>query len=582
MFDTLNINDQYCAGGGSWRILDRILIILILVLAVVYILLVSKTNINWDEFLYLSKIYDYQVGRAVAPVQSFYIHFFGWLTNIKGWEMEQIIAARFIQLIILFCCMGLIYDISRRVFFRTGALLTVFLALSFTDVIRHGFSFRADPICLFFFLLSLFLLFKGRISSAIIAGLSLAISFLISIKTIFYIPTIISFLIIALYTSKDRMQVLKIALVFVFCSICWVAILYLSHSQMLTNSFSKLPSSLMKGQAIIAGAGSKVFMIGAFSPRSASISRSLLENPGTWFVVLFGTFFSLTKLFSSQYRWRYGFIFAFALPLCSLLFYRNAFSYYFVFIIPPALIISGVYTEIAAYYEKQGRNNFVVILILGPIIIASVNAVNLISYQLEDQIQAQRELITLVHKLFPEPVPYIDRNRMIASFPNAGFWMSTWGLEAYRQRGVPIMRSRLEKYQPQFLITNTPVLRINDDKWFGQNKSIYRLLDEDYIILKENFVPHWGVLYVPGKRFEQLNEIRTQVFEILIEGKYTVEADGELMLDGRRVMPGEVVSLSKGQHRIETIGAHSVVLRWGVHLYRPEKPPSEKPIYTKL
>ncbi len=582
MFDTLNINGQYCDDTVFWRILNRILIILILVLTVVYIFFIFRTNINWDEFLYLSKIYDYKAGRPVAPTQSFYIHFFGWLTNIKGWEIEQIIAARLVQVIILFCCMGLLYSISCRFFSKTGALFTVFLAFSFTDIIRHGFSFRADPICLFFFLLSLFLLFKGGIISAIMAGLSLALSFLISIKTIFYIPTIVAMLIIAFYSSKDRKHVIKICLTFAFSSMCWILILYSLNSHMLANNLSELSSILIKGKAIIASAGSKVLWTGKFFPRSTNIFRSLLENPGTWFVVLLGTFVSIAHLFTSQYRSRYCFILTFVLPLCSLVFYRNAFSYYFVFIMPPALIISGVYIEIASHYEKQGSKSFVVIFILVPIFITTANAINLIGHQFEDQIHPQRELISLVHRLFPEPAPYIDRNRMIGSFPNAGFWMSTWGLEAYRQRGVPVMRLLIEKHQPQFLIANSPVLRINDEEWFGQNKSIYRLLDEDYIVLKENFVAHWGVLYVPGKRFKQLNQKREHVFEVLIEGQYTVEADGELMIDGRRVMPGEVVSLPKGQHRIETIGAHSVVLRWGDHLYRPEKTPSDKPIYTGL
>ena len=487
-----------------------------------------------------------------------------------------------IQLIILFFCMGLLYAISRRIFSKTGALLTVFLAISFTDIIRHGFSFRADTICLFFFLLSIFFLFKGGITSAGMAGLSLAISFLVSIKTVFYIPTILAFLVIAFYLSRDRKHVVKICLVFAFCSICWISLLYSLHNYMLTSRLSNLSSAVTKGQAIIASAGSKVLWTGKFFPRSAYIIRSLLENPGTWLVMLLGTFTSVVYLFTSRYRWRYGIIFAFILPLGTLLFYRNAFPYYFVFILPPALIISGVYVEISVYYNKQGRTKFAMILILVPVIIAIINSAKLIGHQLEDHIQPQRELIALVHRIFPEPVPYIDRNRMIASFPSAGFWMSTWGLEGYRKRGVPVMRSLLERNQPRFLIANSPVLRIDDEKWFGQNKSVYRLLDEDYNILKENFILHWGALYVPGKSFDRLSKGKKQIFKILIEGKYTVEADGALMIDSSRAMPGEVLSLAKGQHMIETIGAHSVVLRWGDHLYRPQMTPSSQPIYTGL
>ena len=584
MSSMLNISDPCCDYTLFEHIINRILILLILVFAVVYIFLIFRTNINWDEFSFLSRIYNYQNGRPVGTLQSFYVHLFGWLTNIKGWEIEQIISARFIQLIILFSCMGLLYAISRRFFSVTEALLTVFLVLSYTDIIRHGFSFRYDPICLFFFLLSLYLMLKGKIISAVFAGLFLSLSFLTSIKTILYLPTIVALFVISIHSSKNRKQTIKIYLIFAFCSICWLSILYLWHSYMLSNTVLKLrlPQNLMKVEASISAAGSKVLWTGKFFPRSTFIFRSFLENSGTWFVIISGFFLSIIHLFSSQDRKRYSMVLSFILPLSSLLFYRNAFSYFFVFIIPPALIISGVYFELSKYYKKQGHTNFAIILVLAPVIIATVNSAKLINYRLKDHIQSQRELITLIHKIFPEPVPYIDRNGMIASFPSVGFFMSTWGIEDYRKKNIPIMRSILEKQQPKFLIADTPILRIDDERWFGQDKSIYRLLDKDYNILKKNFIPQWGALYVPGKSFNQLSKGKMQMFEILIEGKYTVEADKDINIDGKHVVPGEVVLLTKGQHRIESAEDQSVVLRWGANLYRPNKSPSKRIIYVGL
>ena len=46
MFDTLNHDGQYCDGQVFLHFSDRILIISILVLAVIYIFLLFKTNIN--------------------------------------------------------------------------------------------------------------------------------------------------------------------------------------------------------------------------------------------------------------------------------------------------------------------------------------------------------------------------------------------------------------------------------------------------------------------------------------------------------------------------------------------------------
>ena len=58
---------------------------------------------------------------------------------------------------------------------------------------------------------------------------------------------------------------------------------------------------------------------------------------------------------------------------------------------------------------------------------------------LANQQRQQKETLDLVHRLFPEAVPYIDRCSMVSTFPKVGFFMSSLGMRFYHERGEPIM-----------------------------------------------------------------------------------------------------------------------------------------------
>ena len=41
----------------------------------------------------------------------------------------------------------------------------------------------------------------------------------------------------------------------------------------------------------------------------------------------------------------------------------------------------------------------------------------------------QRAVVAAVHRIFPEPVPYLDHGGVMASFPKVNFFMSSWGVD---------------------------------------------------------------------------------------------------------------------------------------------------------
>ena len=101
----------------------------------------------------------------------------------------------------------------------------------------------------------------------------------------------------------------------------------------------------------------------------------------------------------------------------------------------------------------------------------------------------------------------------------------------------------------------------------------YPLFEEDFATLRDNYVHHWGTLYVAGKRLALSAEPMS--FEILIPGRYTLESAGEVLIDGQSYPAGSTLALTAGAHTIEglEVGLGEVVLRWGEDLYRPAAPP---------
>jgi hypothetical protein len=561
---------------------NNILFTLIAILCVSYVLLVPKININWDEFLYLSKIYNYESGRSLSAIQTIYIHFFGWLRNIPGNEVSQIIAARYVYLGIFFVCLFVIYTISRRMSSKTGAFFTVFLILSYTDVIRHGYSFRADLLCVFLFLIAILFLFNNKLPIIILSSLSISLCFLVSIKAIFYIPTLLFIILIFILNRENKAETIKSVCVFIVLSLLFTIVLYYTHAYLVSQNISAFSEIAEQSQKKIVSSGRKVFWTGQFFPRRFYIERSLVENVANWFVIFAGIVFIAKRFFIQRFCDTECALIGFSLPLFSLLFYRNAFPYYFVFLIPFGLLIANAYINELLKYLKKRRKLFAICLFFVPVIFSSLSAAKIVLSLGTDKTIAQREILDVVHRMYPMPVPYIDRNRMISSFPNVGFWMSTWGLEEYRQQGLPVMQTILQKEQPQLLIANSPVLQIYSNKWFGENKSVYRLLDEDYLTLRNNFIPHWGLIYIPGKYFQFGSTEKERLFDIIIEGQYTVECKDIVSIDGKILETGRVVYIEKGEHLINGMENATVILRWGNHLYRPDKLPVNAPIYTGL
>ena len=543
-------------------------------------------NINWDEFFYLSQIYQAEQGLLPSAWQTLHVRVFGWLTQLPGNEIDQILAARIVMATIGAFTACLIFALAREFFGATAALCALLLYSAYAQVVVHGFSFRADPICAFLLLLSFYLLLRSDKGPALLlplAAVPMATAALFSIKSGLFVP---AFAIVFLleFSRGPKSRAFARAGTFGLCVLIAMGLFYLYHKSQLASAGGGAPAADQTA-AFLEASGRKTIFQATFLPRLPSFMNTVVQNAITWAVLLLsalGLFVSLLWQNSAEALRRTVIALAWFTPLLSVLFYRNAFPYFYVFLLPAAcLVLAAGLRWLLVRSTTPGLHRTLLIAILAAT--AASGGVKILQHRTDEQ-QVQRLHIEAVHKMFPEPVRYIDRNAMISSFPKVGFFMSTWGIEGYRQENRPIMRDLLTRDRPRLLIANTPVLAIDHPEWFGQANSVYRLLDEDYLTLADNFVHHWGRIFVPGKQFKSYRlKAREQEFEILIDGPYQLEAAGPMRIDGQVFEPGAVVELTPGPHRIalaEPDMEGPAVLRWGRDLYRPDAPEPAQRIYT--
>jgi len=206
--------------------------------------LLFSININWDEFCFLSRIYDYLRGDSVKTLQTFYVHFFTWLPSIAISEIDQITGGRQVMYGLSIGSSVSLWLIGRRLMNSAGALFAVCCSLSFSYYQHHGSSFRFDSILVFLFLLSIALLlesnrFKG---SLILVSLLIASCFLISMKAVFFIPTWgVILLLRNSLTANNKVfgwKNLKLCFQYVIAVGLWGALLFFLHKLSLPATVS--------------------------------------------------------------------------------------------------------------------------------------------------------------------------------------------------------------------------------------------------------------------------------------------------------------------------------------------------------
>jgi hypothetical protein len=552
--------------AAAERWIDLAALGLVMAVAALHLPLIFRINIGWDEFRFLSDVYAYRRGDLANALQTFHVHFFRWLPHIGGNEIHQVIAARGVFYLLLVGSSGFIYLIARAAMARAPALFAVLVFLSYSEVIGYGTTFRYDGLSVFLLLGSLALVVRRvRSPMAVMAAAGLAaLALMVTIKSLFYLPTIGLVLIIGAAGEKWQEKVGRV-LAFLGALVALSVTLFVIHNAL-------LPAATVTDSVgmIHWVAPTGVRLVDPF-PQAGYLLRGVVANLSTWMLFAAGILVLLIRYRNGSSSPQTLVPLALLIPLGSLVIYRNAFPYYYVFLMPVGAIVAAVpVADLVRTGESRAR------LAAATIVVAILLGFGM-HYRdhFRDETGAQRQLVDTVHRMFPDPVAYVDPSSMIASFPKVGFFMSHWGLEHYHRTAQPIFEDLLLEHQPLFLLANYPLWLDEGDP----DDQARRLLPADVKVLRDNYIQHWRTIHVAGKHLWAPDNEWTEA-QIMIPGPYTVEAESPIRIDDGIYAPGDVVLLGQGPIRLRSVnGSVEVKLRWGEALYRPTDSPRAEPVF---
>ncbi len=531
-----------------------------------HVALRGRLNLNWDEFNYLSKIHKAARGDLSRATQTFHVRLFSWLPSVSVNEVEQILTARWVMLAMLATAAVSLFLLGRRLIGTVGGLFAVLSTLTFSSVLRHGDSFRYDPILAAAFLGAAcrMILRPGDARAAAAAGAVMALASLVSIKALLYAPSLGAALVL-LYVFSDRdRRVLSQGAAFVGTWAAVAAVLYGLHAWGLSSDVS--------GDAAVFGlAAQRLFVFDKPFPQLSDLTLTLQWDTAFWALLALGAATALADaLHLSGPARRDGLLLlTLAAPLGAVAVYRNSFPYFFVCVVPGASLLCGAAAaRVEALLSRRALLGVAVLAMMSGAL--TYNGWRFWTLNQGDAVAGQRRVLDAIHEVFPEPVPYLDRCAMVSAYPMVGPFMSTFTMSNYRARKEPILEEILRTRRPRFVLAN--ISGLNLARPWKKTKKTYRYLRADHDLLRAHYVRHWGPLWVAGKRFAKVGP-SAQPFDLLIGGPHTVEAGrgGRVEIDGRPADTGSVVELEAGRHTLSrSRGAGAVTLRHGDHLPRPK------------
>jgi hypothetical protein len=253
-------------------------------------------------------------------------------------------------------------------------------------------------------------------------------------------------------------------------------------------------------------------------------------QPLSWSLIAIGTVIALVR--------RNFAVATLALALLPIAFYRNAFPYYYVVMLAPAVILAGYALQEIMVVVRSRTNTWVASSLLVAIWLGLLyQGIGKVNRLLVDDQVIQQSLISGIHGIFPEPVNYVDRCGMISSFRKVNFFMSTWGMENYRASGVPFMPDAIRNSRPAFVLVNTGALN-------PANRGPGGLLPEDAELVDRYYPTYWGPVRVAGAR-AVLKGSAAGRLDVPFADEYRVFASQPVLIDGVLRENGSVVRVSE-------------------------------------
>ncbi|MDN3645897.1 hypothetical protein QWY75_06735 [Pontixanthobacter aestiaquae] len=500
--------------------------------------LLFAKSVNWDEFFHFSQIHASLRGEPVQWLQTPHVYLFSLVPSLPGSPIDHILLTRILILPFAVVTCLAIYDIARRFADEQSAALAALAFAGGGNVFMHAFALRADMIAAALLTGALWILIT-RSRSIIWVGAAAAlcgIAAIATIKSVLYAPALIA---AAAWRWRGKIGIRAVTGMLLLGLAVAMAAFALAPAE-ITQSIKGLARS----------SANRMFSAGVFPQGHHFITQLAIAPILTGFVVL-----AFIKTTTGNCRMPFWLVLGLVLPLASIIIYRNAYPYYYAFILPPVAIVAAL--GVQPIVERYGAR-----IVLGGIVL---NALILSVAEERDMLDRQRIVQSGISEIFPEPVRYIDDIAFRPDFPRAvPHFASGWALENYHRRGELVYTEAMKSAPTPFLFRQGYALEVLEPVP-GDEAA---LLPEDAAALQGNYIQHWGRVFVAGKHIEPSDTVRSIV--LAVPGRYTVEG-GDITLDGVKHAAGSVVVL--GRDAIE-IGPNTKTstLRWGDALPIPATP----------
>jgi hypothetical protein len=556
------------ASRTTQAITFAVAVAIVAILAVKFAL-ATRINVNWDEFYYLSHVYSLLRGDLHLLVQGAYTHAFRWIAGIGGDEVQQIVVLRSVMWALLVVSAWLLYRLARLWTTQPAAMMGVLAFVGSWPVMKHGASFRADSMLLPLTLASVFLALPRRASqrrNCVLAGVCLGAAIAVSLKAVLILPALMCMMFLpdAVRTNWTRPRTLDIT----ESVLTILLIAGLTAGAVISLHGTQIASLTEPVGAFATRAVGATLIDVPFAPRGEQFLRLVAADYVFWVAIAAGLVIAVhQRAYAAA---------ASSFALLPILFYRNAFPYYYpVMMSLPSILVAVVVGYVLKGVQLGSRPwpGYAAIAVAGvALAYAAWDSAMVLRF---DGQAKQRELVAAAHRIFPEPVPYIDHSGMLATFPKANFLMSTWGVESYRQSGRDFMPAVLTESCPPLLLINHAVLK--------PGTLLNRQLREsDRRLLEASYVHYWGPIRVAGAELAFAPN-SVSVFQVPCPGRYRVESDAQFLLRGTQYKAGDVVTLpAERDIAISATRYGRVRFVWAEARDPPEAQPPDLPVYEPL
>lgn len=526
----------------------RAALLLLGLLLTAQIYLIFFKSYNWDEFLHYGHVYMAQNGTLTDLFQVLHSRILSWVPMVADSLIDQLRLARFFMWACTLVTLAAIYALARQFTSQINAVFAALAYLTAGYVFTHSFSIRADPMATATLMVSLYVFTVGRLTllRAIAVGALVGLAGMMTAKSVFYAPCFTG---LAWWRYKRDGGDLKFLAQLIVISVAAAVsfgIIYFLHKSGLSEAVQRTSSP------------STTFMFGMrwfFSEDRFALVYFAKQ-------VLLAVVFMICLFFAPR-AWRSEIsdkpariaMVGLVAPLIVILFYRNTFPYFYVFLLAPVAV--AIAPAIGCFRKRYGNRIALLLFAASPLA--------LLLTEPRDVMERQEAMIDYIHQEYPEKVTYLARSNSIADYPRVLTSLTTGnGIRSYYDRGEPIIANKIKNGELAFVLATQVAIQAA-----LEGRQIPRaFLAEDVEQLSTNFVQQWGPLYRAGEEIPAGNN--PHCFEVPHAGSYILEGTN-LMIDGRLLAHGEIINLDAGVHEASGSRRNKMVL------WRGEKLPSAPP-----